>query len=174
MAMAMAPKMSISGELMAAARTERRLARNSRSAASRKRTHLPELHAEGLHDAVAGDGLVQNVLDLGQLVLSVARGVRTRPPILRRRIDDDGNEQQQHPGQLAAQQDDHERGEDKGEELLQELRHHGRHGVLHPLDVIDDRGQQGAGGVLLKESRRAPQNGVVRSLRRSVIMPKPA
>ena len=37
MAMAIAPKISISGELIAAAATERRLARNSRCAAWRKR-----------------------------------------------------------------------------------------------------------------------------------------
>ena len=31
--------------------------------------NLPQLGVEGLHDAVAGDGLMQNVLNLGQLVL---------------------------------------------------------------------------------------------------------
>ena len=63
------PKISISGELMAAAATERRLARNSRRAACRKRAISHVLHVEGFHDAVAGDGFVQDVLDLGQLVL---------------------------------------------------------------------------------------------------------
>ena len=72
--------MSISGELIACARTERRLAWKSRRAASLKRVSLPELHREGLHDAIAGDGLVQDVLDLGQLVLPVARGVPNASP----------------------------------------------------------------------------------------------
>ncbi len=37
--------------------------------------HLPKLHIESFDDAVAGDGLVQNVLDLGQFVLAPARGL---------------------------------------------------------------------------------------------------
>ena len=36
--------------------------------------NLPGLHAEGFDDAVAGDGFVQNVLDVGQLVLAAPRG----------------------------------------------------------------------------------------------------
>ena len=39
---------------------------------------LPTLHGEGLHDAIAGDGLVQDVLDLGQLVLTIPGGVCER------------------------------------------------------------------------------------------------
>ena len=42
--------------------------------------NLPGLHAEGFHDAVAGDGLVQNVLNVGQLVLASARGVANPVP----------------------------------------------------------------------------------------------
>ena len=68
----MAPKISISGELTAAAATERRFARNRRRAALRKRATSHDLHAEGLDDAVAGDGFVQDVLDLGELVLAAA------------------------------------------------------------------------------------------------------
>ncbi len=60
---------------------------------------LPVLHAEGFHDAVAGDGFVQDVLDFGQLVLPAARGAAHPAADFARRINDDGNEQQQHPGQ---------------------------------------------------------------------------
>ena len=35
---------------------------------------FPELHVEGFHDAIAGDGLVQDVLDIGELVLAAAGG----------------------------------------------------------------------------------------------------
>ena len=35
---------------------------------------LPRLHAEGLDDADAGNGFVQDVLDFGELVLALARG----------------------------------------------------------------------------------------------------
>ena len=78
----MAPMMSIIGELMAAALTERRLALEQAPRCLAEAPGLPCLHAEGLHDADAGDGLVQDVLDLGQLVLSVARG-RAHPSPMR-------------------------------------------------------------------------------------------
>ncbi len=146
---------------MAAAATERRLARNSRCAALAKARDLPGLHAERLHDAVAGDGFVKNVLDVGQFVLSLARGLAHPAPDPSRREDDEGNKQQQHPGQFSAQQHHHERGENQGKELLQEFRQHARHGELHALDVVDDGRNQCAGGVLLKKRRRTPQDGVV-------------
>ena len=71
----MAPKISISGELIAAAATERRFALNKRCAALAKSSNLPRLHAESLHDAIAGDGLVKNVLNVGQLVLASPGGL---------------------------------------------------------------------------------------------------
>ncbi len=51
--------------------------------------------------------------------------------------------------------------EDEGEELLQEVAEDGGHGGLHALDVVDEGGEQGAGGVLLKEGDGAAQHGVV-------------
>ena len=63
----------------------------------------PSLHVEGLHDPVAGDGLVQNVLNFRQLVLSVARGVADAAADLPRRKYDDWHEEQQDPGELASE-----------------------------------------------------------------------
>ena len=123
---------------MAVAATERRLARNRRRAALPEARHLPVLHVEGFHDAIAGDGFVQNVLDFGQLVLAAARGVAHAAADLARRKDNHGHEQKQHPGQIPAQDHHHNRDGNKSEELLQKFRQHGRHGVLHALDVVDD------------------------------------
>ena len=72
MAMAIEPMVSIKGELMDWMRTLRRLARNRRRAAFLKRSISHNLGVEGLHDAVAGDCLVQNVLNFGELVLAGA------------------------------------------------------------------------------------------------------
>src|SRR6266542_2092203 len=36
---------------------------------------LPGFHAEGFHDAVAGDGLMQNVLNISEIVMSAAGSV---------------------------------------------------------------------------------------------------
>ena len=46
---------------------------------------LPRFHAERLHDAHAGDGFVQDVLDLGQLVLTLASGAADPAPDAPRR-----------------------------------------------------------------------------------------
>ena len=46
--------------------------------------------------------------------------------------------------------------------MLQKLRQHRRHGVLHALDVIDDGGENGAGGMPLEELHGAAQDGLVK------------
>jgi len=52
--------------------------------------HLPDFGVEGLHDAIAGHGFVQDVLDLGQLVLTGACAGAYFPADLARGGDDDG------------------------------------------------------------------------------------
>ena len=146
---------------MACARTELQIRPEEPPRCLLEARHLPALHREGLHDAIAGDGLVQDVLDLGQLVLPMPRGVphaSSHPP---RRTDDHRHEEEQHPCQLAAHDDDEPRGEDEGKELLQKLREHRRHRVLHALDVIDDGGEDRAGGVPLEELHGAAQDGLI-------------
>ena len=76
--MASAPTISISGELTACTATDFRLARKSFLAAAAKAAALPVLHAKGFYDSVAGNALMQNVLDVGQLVLAFARGACAR------------------------------------------------------------------------------------------------
>ena len=78
-----------------------------------------------------------------------------------RRGQDDGNKEQQDPGQLAAQGHHHAGSEDQGEKLLQKLRQHRRHGKLHPLNIVDQGGNDGAGGMLLEKGDGAPQDGIV-------------
>src|SRR4029077_7734136 len=67
--------------------------------------HFPGFHAKGFDNAVAGDGLVQDVLDVGQLVLAAAGGVADAAADLGRREQDGGQEKQQHPSEFLAQQD---------------------------------------------------------------------
>jgi hypothetical protein len=104
-AIAIAPNVSISGELMAAAATDRRLARKQALRRLAESRHFPRFHAEGLHDAVAGDGLMQNVLHVGQLVLPACVWSTDAAADAHGRENDDWDKQQQHPGQLAAQND---------------------------------------------------------------------
>ena len=66
-----------------------------------KTQQLPELHVEGFNDAIASDRLVQDVLDIGELVLALAGGpphIAADPP---NRSGDDRQKDQQHPRQLA-------------------------------------------------------------------------
>ena len=122
---------------------------------------LPELHVESLHDAIAGDRLVQDVLNVGQLVLPAARGpahVTSDPENGRRR---DDTKHWQHPGQLAPERDHdhHHAGQRAG--LLQKIRQDRRRRVLNPFDVVDQRRQQGPRGVLLEERHRPAQDRLV-------------
>ena len=88
--------------------------------------------------------------------------VRTRTPDATGRHDDDRHEDEQHPGEASPYAHDDHRDKDEGKELLQEFGQHAGHGELDALDVVDDRRQQRAGGVLLEESDRAAQRRVVK------------
>ena len=173
--MAMAPKMSIMGELIAAGAGRAQVGAEQAPGGLAEAPRLPGFHAERLHDAHAGDGLVQDVLDFGQLVLPPARGGAHPLADAPGRHQDEGHEDHQHPSQLAAQAAPRPCGEEEGEELLQEFGQHGGKRVLHSFDVVDDGRQQRSGGVA---AGRTPPSGAglreYSSLRRSVIMPKPA
>src|SRR5690348_6687020 len=123
--------------------------------------HLPLFHAERFHDAVAGNGFVEQVVDVGQLVLTAAGGVAHPPANPARGKNHERDKQDQDPGQLAAQHDDHAGDKDEGEHLLQEFSQHRGHGVLHALNVVNDGGEQSAGGVALEEGCRTTQDRVV-------------
>ena len=71
--------------------------------------NLPQLGVERLHDAIAGDGFMQNVLNLGELVLTGAGAGANFPADLARGCDDHRNEQHQRPAELSAQSDHEER-----------------------------------------------------------------
>ena len=67
-------------------RTLRRLARNRRRGGLLEAQNLPQLGVEGLHDAIAGDGFVEDVLNLGELVLAGAgAGAHFAADLARRR-----------------------------------------------------------------------------------------
>ena len=122
---------------------------------------LPGLHRKSLHDAHAGDGFLQNVLDLRQFVLAAARSgahAMTNPSRCHHhhRHKDD-----KHPGQPSAQQHDHAGGEKEGEKLLQKFGQHRRQSKLYALDVVHNRRKQCARGIFLKERHGAPQRGRV-------------
>ena len=78
-------------------RTLRRLARNKPRGRFLEPQNLPQFRIEGLHDAVAGDGLMQNVLNLGKLVLTGARARAHLPADLTCRSYNDRNKQKQEP-----------------------------------------------------------------------------
>ena len=69
----------------------------------------------------------------------MSRGAADAVSNFARRIDDHRHKQEQDPREISSQDHDYDRYRNKGEELLQEFREDSRHGVLHPLDVVDDR-----------------------------------
>ena len=62
-----------------------------------KAREFPSFHTEGLHDAVAGDSLVKNVLDIRQLVLPTTRSTAHPPTNSPSRQNNEGHEQEQQP-----------------------------------------------------------------------------
>ena len=124
-------------------------------------SYFPVLHAKRLDDPVAGNRLVQNVLDLGQLILAAPCGAAYLPADFSGRVQNGGNEQQQHPSQLPSKSNHYPGQKYEGKKLLQEFRQHTRHRVLHFLDIVDDGREQCAGGVFREKCRRTPQDGVI-------------
>ena len=123
--------------------------------------NLPQLAAEGLHDAVAGHGFMQDVLNLSQLVLPGASAGAHFPADLARRGNHHGHKQQQRPTELSSVIDDESEPDHEGEELLQEFAHDRADRVLHLVHIVDERGEDGARGVLVKEAGGAAQRGFV-------------
>src|ERR1700733_399823 len=126
-----------------------------------KARNFPAFHAEGFHNAVAGNRLVQNILNVSQLVLTSPRGVPHPAPDSSRGKNYHWHEQNQNPRKLPSQRDHHQRSKNKGKELLQKFRQHTRHRVLDPLDVIHDGRNQSPGGVPGKECCRALQDRII-------------
>ena len=114
---------------------------------------LPQLGVEGLYDAVAGNGFMQNILDFGQLVLAGASARAHLAANLARGGDHDGNEEQKRPAELPAKADDKDQSHDKGEKLLQKLADDRAERNLHAVYVVDERREDGAGGMAVEKSR---------------------
>ncbi len=136
-------------------------AKRRRAAAFLKRRISHKLGVEGLDDAVAGDGFMQDVLDLGKLVLSGAGAGAHFAADLARGSDHHGNKQQQRPAEVSAESDDQHQPDNEGKELLQELAEHRADRGLHLVHIVDERGKNGARGVLMKEAGGAAQRGFV-------------
>ena len=134
---------------------------------------LPFLHGKRLDDPVPGDRLVQNVLDIGQLVLPASRRSAHSPADFSRRVKNRRDEKQQHPRQLASQQDNNCRSEQKCKKLLQEFRQHARHCELHFLNIVDDRREQRTRRVFREKRRRTPQDCVIQIVAQVRDHPKP-
>src|SRR5437016_12025702 len=64
---------------------------------SKKTPALPRFHAERFYDAVAGNGLMQNVLYIGKFVLAFAGGVAHAQPNFSRRNDNKRYKDQEYP-----------------------------------------------------------------------------
>jgi hypothetical protein len=87
--------------------------RGTNAAPPAKSRYFPRFHIEGFHDAVAGNGFVQNVLHVGQLILSAPGRAADAAADLARRKNDERDEEQQRPGQLPAQHHHQHGGKDR-------------------------------------------------------------
>src|SRR5580700_2756321 len=144
---------------MAAAATERKLARNKRLAAARNRATS--------HDSIPNALTIRLPVTVSCRRFCTSANwscprrvvVRTRRPMRTADKTMNGtNSSSTHasprPSTTTAA------NKDETEQLLQELRQYTRHRVLHPLNVVDDGRDQRPGGVFLKKGRRPAQHRV--------------
>ncbi len=126
--------------------------------------NLPQFRVEGLDDAIAGNRFMQDVLNLGQLVLPGAGAGADFPADFACGGNHDRNEQKQRPTEMAAQADHEHHPHQKGKELLQEFADHRADRGLHFIHIVDERGKDSARGVLVKEAGGAAQSGFVKTV----------
>ena len=104
--MPIAPKTSIKGELIAMRSHRTEIRTEKAGGCFAEPGNFPVFRVEGLHDPVAGDAFVQNVLNFRQLVLAMPRGVTHARTDLARREHNHGDEQKQYPRKISAQNHD--------------------------------------------------------------------
>ncbi len=122
---------------------------------------FPKLCVERLHDAITGNGLVQDVLDFGELVLAGAGAGSHGPAYPARGGDHHRDKQHQRPAKPSAERNHQRNCGHKCEELLEEIAQHRADRHLHPVDVIDEGRQYGPGGMAMKEAGRTTHDGFV-------------
>src|SRR5690242_9723432 len=67
--------------------------------------NLPGFHTERFYDAIAGDGFMEDVLHVGELILSFSSSGTDTTPNTDRREDDDRDEEEKNPSELLAEND---------------------------------------------------------------------
>src|SRR5664279_1696924 len=65
---------------------------------------------------------------------------------------------------MAAEPYDDDEADEEGEELLQKFADDGADGELHAIDIVDERGENGAGGVPVEEARGSAQRDFVQMI----------
>src|SRR6185437_4693237 len=102
------------------------------------KTHtLPCFHGERLHDAVARNRLVQNVLNVSKFVLSFTGSGAHSSADLSGRHDHERNEDDQNQRQLVSQPDHHTDHKNQGKKLLQKLSQGNGERRLNFLYIVD-------------------------------------
>ncbi len=99
-----------------------------------------------------GDRLVQDVLDLGQLILAGARARADFAANLARRGDHHGNKENQRPAQITAETNHQCDCDQECKELLQKIAQHRAERDLHAIHIVDKRGKNCAGWMLVEKA----------------------
>ena len=105
------------------------------------------LHGEGLNDANAREGLLQDVVQLPHLVLAAAAGSANVTSEFRRGKNHQWNQDHGDERQPPIIIKERPQQEHQAERLLQHVRRRLRNGKLNALDVAGDRRHQAARGV---------------------------
>ncbi len=104
---------------------------------------------------------MQNILDIGQIVLAFAGGLLHPPADPGYRNQHHRHKQQEDQGQLLAFRNHHVDGKYQREKLEQELGHHRGKRYLDFVNVVDNGRNQRPRGVPREKARRAVENVLV-------------
>lgn len=110
------------------------------------------LHAEGFHDAIAGDGFLKDMAQVGE---ADATGFRGTADFFAKAADGDDDQRDENRGAESEFPIDGEQDGDEGDEreyLAEEIGQEFGEGAADLLDVVNDRGHEAAGGIVLKEA----------------------
>ncbi len=118
------------------------------------------LGSERFHHLMAADGLLQDLIELGGVILRAAGGAADAASDAQGGHQDKGQHGEADEGEPPVLLNDDAQQEEHGERLAQPIGQHVRSGHLDFFDIVHDGRHYAAGGVGFEEVRVLPQHAI--------------
>ena len=109
-------------------------------------------HAESFHDAIAADGFLKDLAEVGEASAAGFGGAADAAGQLCDGPDDEGHENSRADGHAPVNYEQHGDEDDQAENLAEEIREIIGEGAAHLLDIGDYRGHDAADGIVMEEA----------------------